>query len=92
MSITLLQYQVNDLKELCAAEIKRRLCTESLAEGLILGDRYGDAELKATAIELICTGSGVMDTIGWKTNMPNHPKLLDEVCRALMNKLEKESG
>lgn len=78
------RYAIEKLKVRCEEALHTNLCTENLAEVLILGDLHSAEQLKAQALEFFkINATEVMETQAWKSMVQSHPHLIAEACKAL---------
>ncbi|PIC38716.1 hypothetical protein B9Z55_010629 [Caenorhabditis nigoni] len=78
------KYQLDRLKVMCEQALCYQLTTENACLTLVLADMYSAAQLRAHAINFINVNAAeVMSSEGWHGLVRDHPKLLEEVFRAL---------
>ncbi|CAI58651.1 Speckle-type POZ protein homolog [Caenorhabditis elegans] len=78
------KYQLDRLKVMCEQALCYQLTTDNASLTLMLADMYSASQLRAHSINFINVNANeVMDTEGWEDLVRDHPKLLEEVFRAL---------
>ncbi|XP_065199773.1 speckle-type POZ protein-like [Planococcus citri] len=84
------KYQLNGLKMVCAEELYRTLSVENAAKILALADMHCVEELKSEVINFIVSESTeVFETESWKKKLGSNFPLVNEVCLALAQRLNK---
>ncbi|CAI2347560.1 unnamed protein product [Caenorhabditis sp. 36 PRJEB53466] len=78
------KYQLDRLKVLCEQQMCYSLNTDNACVTLMLADMHSANQLRAHAINFInVNATDVMASEGWEDLVREHPKLLEEVFRAL---------
>ena len=74
------KYDIQELKEICAKELRMQLTVDSAIRFLILSDLHRAAKLKESSISFINRNAVVvMKKPAWKDSMKTHPDLIAEL-------------
>ena len=79
------KYDIQDLKEICAKELRKNLTANNAVDLLILSDLHQTNDLKEGAIRFINKNApAVMKTPSWPDFRKNHPNLIFELYSKLL--------
>ncbi|XP_065206322.1 speckle-type POZ protein B-like [Planococcus citri] len=84
------KYDLTELKDMCEIELIENLSIENAANTLVLADLYRADELKSEAMNFVVSKSAkIMNTEAWDCLVAPRLQLVNEVCKALSHRLDR---